>query len=115
MDTSKYLNAYIKSAHTHGEETVNGENYRKINRAYDSVLKNFKNLIITEEGKNRLIELLDSSDEYVSSWTASLMIFDYPKKCEPILLHISQNKGVWASNMRTFLEEWNAGNLDKMY
>ena len=115
MNLQSYLEKYINSAHTHGAGTDNAENYRKVNKAYKTMMKNFTVLIKTEYGKDKLKDLLNSPDEYVSSWTATLLVFDYPEECKEILRNISKKRGAWAGSVRIFLEELEAGNIEKMY
>lgn len=115
MSKEVYLNNFIEACKTHGSKTVEAEDYKSINKAYKSIIKNFKVLIQDETGKNMLKNLLVHEDKYVSSWTATLLVFEYPKECEIVLKAISKEKGIWAGSIRTFYEEWKKGTIERVY
>ena len=115
MTLEKCLQGYIAATHEHGAETELCESARRINRAYDKVKKNYLTLIQSEEGKAALRDLLASPDDYVRTWTAMLLIFDEPKKCERILREQLEKKGLWKSSVKTFLEEWKEGSIDSVF
>lgn len=109
------LEKYIEACKIHGSGFNVGDDHRVVNKAHDTLLKNFRILIKDEKGKEMLINLLCHEDIYVSSWTACLLIFDYPKECKKIIKSAAKGKDVWAGNMKIFYKEWKKGNLKKMY
>ena len=115
MKLQTQLEKYIEATKKHGEASVASENYKEINKAYSAIMKNFKALVYDEEGKEMLKALLDYENKYVSSWTATLLIFEFPDECEEIICEAIKEKGIWAGTIRTFYEEWKAGNIKKMY
>ena len=115
MNIEKSLSCYIEATHTHGAETDTCDNFKRINKAYDRIKKSYYELIQTEEGRLELKKLLGSADDYVRSWTAMLLIFDYPKECESILRGLVNRRGLWKSTITTFLDEWENGNVDSVF
>lgn len=112
---TEYLDKYIEGCNVHGSGTDCGEDHRIVNKAYDMLIKNFRILIKEEGGKELLKELLRHNSVYVSAWTATLLIFDYPKECKKIIREAAKGKGVWAFSIRTFYDEWKKGNVEKQY
>ncbi len=115
MDLQNALEKYIQACHTHGSETVISFDYSAINKANAQIMKNIKILMSTEEGVELAKAQLYNDDIYVSSWTATLLIFDYPKECKKVIKSVIKDKGIWAASIRTFYEEWKKGNMKKMY
>ena len=110
-----YLEKYIEACKIHGSGFNGCDDYKTVNKAHATLMENFKALINDENGREMLKSLLNHEDVYVSAWTASLMIFDYPKECKKIIKRVAKGKGIWAGSMRTFYEEWKKGNLKRMY
>ncbi len=115
MDLQTVLEKYIQACHTHGSETVISLDYSKVNKANSQIMKNIKILMSSEEGIALAKAQLYNEDVYVSSWTATLLIFDYPKECKKVIKSVIKDKGIWAGSIRTFYEEWKKGNMKKMY
>lgn len=115
MKIQTHLEKFIEATKKHGEASVTSDNYKEINKAYSAIIKHFKALVYDEEGKVMLRSLLDYENIYVSSWTATLLIFEFPDECEKIICKVIKEKGIWAGTIRTFYEEWKAGNIKKMY
>lgn len=116
MNTEKHLKKYIEACQEHGYKTDNNtEDYRSVNRAYKALIKYFRILVQNETGKAMLKDLIACEDKYVSSWTASLLIFEYPEECEPVIKEAMEGKGVCAASMRTFYDEWKKGRLKRQY
>lgn len=115
MKLQTRLEKYIEATKKHGEATVSLDSYREINKAYSAILKNFKALVYDDEGKKLLRSLLNYENKYVSSWTATLLIFEFPDECENIICEAIKENGIWAGTMRTFYEEWKEGNIKKLY
>ncbi len=111
----EYLEKYIEGCKIHGSGTDCGDDYRTVNKAYDVLIKNFRILIKEEGGKELLKELLRHDSVYVSAWTATLLIFDYPKECKKVIKSVAKGKGVWALSIKTFYDEWKKGNTEKQY
>ncbi len=109
------LEKHIEACKTHGSETVKSEDYRVVNKAYAEIIKNLKILVKDEEGMRMLKHLLGHEDVYVSSWTATLLIFDYPKECKKVIKKVIKGKGIWAFSIKTFYKEWKKGNLKRLY
>lgn len=110
-----YLEKYIEACKIHGSGFDIGDDHRTVNKAYATLMKNFKVLIKDDNGREMLKNLLNYEDEYVSAWTATLLIFDYPKECKKIIKKVAKGKGIWAGSIKTFYEEWKKGNLKRMY
>ncbi len=115
MDLKEAQQAYIEAANTHAAATVQGDDAKKINRAYDRIAESVAVLMQSEEGKAELKRLLQSPDDYVHTWTAMVLIADFPHTCRKILKRAAKETGVWAGTVRTFLEEWKKGNLDSAF
>ncbi len=109
------LEKYIEACKTHGSGFNASYDYKVVNKAHDTLIKNFRILIKEENGKEMLKNLLKHEDVYVSSWTACLLIFDYPKECKKIIKSVAKGKGVYAGSMETFYKEWKKGNIERMY
>lgn len=109
------LEKYIEACKIHGLETVKSDDYRIVNKAYSEIIKNLKMLVKDENGMKMLKNLLDHEDIYVSSWTATLLIFDYPKECKKVIKKVIKEKGIWAFSIETFYKEWKKGNLKRLY
>ena len=110
-----YLEKYIEACKIHGSGFNTCDDYKTVNKAHSTLIKNFKVLINDDSGREMLKNLLCHEDEYVSAWTACLLIFDYPKECKKIIKKVAKGKGIWAGSIRTLYEEWKKGNLEKMY
>lgn len=116
MKNEKHLKKYLEACREHCYLTDNfTEDYRSVNAAYKVLIKNFRILVQDENGKAMLKKLIACEDKYVSSWTASLLIFEYPEECEPVIKEIMEGKGIHATSMRTFYEEWKKGRLKRQY
>ena len=115
MDLKEALQTYIEASQTHAAQTVRGEEAKKINRAYDRIAQSVAVLMQSKEGKAALKTLLQSPDGYVRTWTAMVLIADFPHTCRKILKRAAKETGVWAGTVRTFLEEWKKGNLDSAF
>lgn len=115
MNLQTALEKYIQACHIHGSETVASLDYSKVNKANAQIMKSIKILMSTEEGVELAKAQLYNEDIYVSSWTATLLIFDYPKECKKILKSVIKDNGIWAGSIRTFYDEWKKGNMKKMY
>ena len=109
------LEKYIEACKIHGNGFNNSDDYRIVNKAYAVLIKEFKVLVNDEKGREMLINLLGHEDEYVSAWTASLLIFDYPKECKKIIKKVAKGKSIWAGSIRTFYDEWKKCNLKRLY
>lgn len=109
------LEKYMEACIIHGSETVKSEDYRVINKAHAEIMKNLRILVEDEEGMKMLKKLLYHENIYVSSWTATLLIFDYPGECKKVIKKVMKGKGIWASSIETFYKEWKKGNLNRMY
>ena len=106
---------YIEGCKIHGSGTDCGEDYRIVNKAYDALIENFRILMKEEGGKEVLRALLMHHSPYVSAWTATLLIFEYPKECKRVIKSVAKGKGAWAYSIKTFYEEWKKGNIEKLY
>ena len=115
MDLKEALQAYIEAAQTHAAATVQGDDAKKINQAYDRIAQSVAVLMQSEEGKAELKQLLQSPDDYISTWTAMVLTAEEPRVCKKILKETAKETGVWAGTVRTFLEEWKKGNLDSAF
>ncbi len=115
MDLKETLQTYIEAAHTHAAETVQGDDAKKINRAFDRIEESVRVLMQSEEGKAALKTLLQSPEGYVRTWTAMVLTAEEPRVCKKILKEATKETGVWAGTVRTFLEEWKKGNLDSAF
>lgn len=115
MDLKEALQAYIEAAQTHAAATVQGDDAKKINQAYDRIAQSVAVLMQSKEGKAALKELLQSPDDYISTWTAMVLIADFPHTCRKILKRAAKETGVWAGTCRTFLDEWKKGSLDSAF
>ncbi len=115
MDWETALRTYIEAANTHAAATVQGDDAKIINRAYDRIAQSVAVLMQSAEGKAALKQLLQSPDGYVRTWTAMVLIADFPHTCRKILKRAAKETGVWAGTVRTFLEEWKKGNLDSAF
>ena len=115
MDLKEALQAYIEAAQTHAAATVQGDDAKKINQAYDRIAQSVAVLMQSEEGKAELKRLLQSPDDYVRTWTAMVLTAEEPRVCKKILKEAAKETGVWAGTVRTFLEEWKKGNLDSAF
>lgn len=113
MNLQTQFERYIEATIKHGEATSSSENYRQINKAYSIIQKSFNVLMNNENGKDMLYSLLFHKNKYVSSWTAMLLIHDFPKECEEIICKEIKEKGIWAGTIRTFYEEWKLGNIKR--
>ncbi len=109
------LEKYIEACKIHGSGFDGSYDYKVVNKAHDTLIKNFRVLIKDEKGKEMLKNLLKHEDVYVSSWTACLLIFDYPKECKRIIKSVAKGNGVYAGSMEIFYKEWKKGNIEKMY
>ncbi len=110
-----YLEKYVDACKIHGSGTEHGEDFKIVNKAHDTIIKNFRILIKDKNGKEMLRNLLDHEDVYVSSWTATLLIFDYPKECKKIIKSVAKEKSIWAGTMEIFYKEWRKHKIKKMY
>ena len=115
MDLKEALQTYIEASQTHAAQTVRGEEAKKINLAYDRIAQSVAVLMQSKEGKAALKELLQSPDGYVRTWTAMVLIADFPHTCRKILKRAAKETGVWAGTCRTFLDEWKKGSLDSAF
>ena len=115
MDLKETLQTYIEAAHTHAAATVQGDDAKKINQAYDRIAQSVAVLMQSEEGKAALKTLLQSPEGYVRTWTAMVLTAEEPRVCKKILKEATKETGVWAGTVRTFLEEWKKGNLDSAF
>ena len=115
MDLKETLQTYIEAAHTHAADTVQGDDAKKINRAFDRIEESVRVLMQSEEGKAALKTLLQSPEGYVRTWTAMVLTAEEPRVCKKILKEATKETGVWAGTVRTFLEEWKKGNLDSAF
>ena len=115
MDLETALRTYIEAANTHAAATVQGDDAKKINRAYDRIAQSVAVLMQSKEGKAALKTLLQSPDGYVRTWTAMVLTAEEPRVCKKILKETAKETGVWAGTVRTFLEEWKKGNLDSAF
>lgn len=109
------IEKYIEACIIHGSGTDRGEDYKAVNKAYDVLIKNFRILMQEDGGKEVLRALLRHHSPYVSAWTATLLIFEYPKECKRVIKSVAKGKGVWAHSIKTFYEEWKKGNIEKLY
>ena len=110
-----YLEKYIEACKIHGSGFNTCDDHKIVNKAHATIMKNFKVLVNDKTGREMLKNLLNHENEYVSAWTATLLIFDYPKECKKIIKKVAKGKGIWAGSIRTFYEEWKKGNLERMY
>ena len=115
MDLKEALQAYIEAAQTHAAATGQGDDAKKINRAYDRIAQSVAVLMQSEEGKAALKALLQSPNGYVRTWTAMVLTAEEPRVCKKILKEAAKETGVWAGTVRTFLKEWKKGNLDSAF
>ena len=115
MDLQTVLKEYIEACHIHGSETDGEVDYKKINKAADTIIKNIGILMSSEEGTALAKAQLYNEDVYVAAWTATLLIFDYKKQCKKVLKSVIKRKGVFAYSTATFYKEWKKGNMQKIY
>ena len=115
MDLKETLQTYIEAANTHAAVTVQGDDAKKINRAYDRIAQSVAVLMQSAEGKAALKALLQSPDGYVRTWTAMVLTAEEPRVCKKSLKEATKETGVWAGTVRTFLEEWKKGNLNSAF
>lgn len=109
------LEKYMEACIIHGKETEISEDYKTVNKAHGTIIKNFRILVKDENGIEMLKNLLKHEDIYISSWTACLLIFDYPKECKKIIKSVAKRKGIYAITIKTFYKEWKKGNLKRIY
>jgi len=115
MDLETALQTYIEAAHTHAAATIQGDDAKKINRAYERISQSVAVLMQSKEGKAALKALLQSPDGYVRIWTAMVLTAEKPRVCKKILKEAANETGVWAGTCRTFLDEWKKGSLDSAF
>lgn len=109
------LEKYKKCIKQYGVLYTCGGDHRKANKAYKEAIYCLTILMKTDFGRAGIYALLEDDDEIIKRYTASLVIHDYPEKCEEIILRsIRMNIGNVVS-AKYFLKDWHDGNITKLY
>ena len=110
LNLDEVKNAYIKAAVLHGESTVSGE-YEIGNKQVDIMQEAYKVLRKSEEGRNKLKEIMSHNNPNVRTWAAKDCLPYYPNEAEKILENVSKLDDIFGLNAKITLQEWRKGNL----
>jgi hypothetical protein len=110
VNVDNLIKITIENSIIKGENTEKGD-YKKVNKAYDKIVKTIKELKKVDPECRQLIQLLKHDNDSVKL-TAAYYLLPYSKKiAEKILKKISKKNGLIAFGAKMTLQEWEKGNL----
>lgn len=81
------------------------------NKCFDELTKLVSELKIKNE-LDKLIALLEDTNDGVKFETASKLLLLYPTKAEPVLEHLANKRGILPFAAKQTLKQWKAGKIE---